>query len=238
VSRGAKPAIGITISYDSKRPGFHLLREDYLRAVEQAGGLPLVLAPGRPADAPELIERLDGLLLSGGGDIDPDLFGEPRHERVTSVVRERDEFEIALARTALERDVPLLAICRGQQVLNVAAGGTLVQDIPSQVTGAVNHDPDTERWETTHDVEIVPGTRLRAILGKDRVAVNSFHHQSVRDVGRGLVVSARSPEDAVVEGLEAPGRRFAVAVQWHPEGFWNQRENFGSLFEALVEAAR
>jgi putative glutamine amidotransferase len=92
--------------------------------------------------------------------------------------------------------------------------------------------PPVERWCRTS------GTRLRAILGRDRVAVNSFHHQSVRDVGRGLVVSARSPEDAVVEGLEAPGRRFAVAVQWHPEGFWNQRENFGSLFEALVEAAR
>jgi putative glutamine amidotransferase len=234
----SKPAIGITISYDSKRRGFHSLREDYVRAVERAGALPLVLAPGRLEDAPGLLERLDGLLLSGGGDVDPELFGEARHEKVASVVRERDEFEIALARTALERDVPLLAICRGQQVLNVAAGGTLVQDIPSQVSGAVNHDPDTERWQTTHDVEITPGTRLHAILGKQRVAVNSFHHQSVRDVGRGLVVSARSPEDAVVEGLEAPDRRFAVAVQWHPEGFWNQRENFGSLFEALVEAAR
>jgi putative glutamine amidotransferase len=234
----SRPAIGITISYDSKRPGFHLLREDYLRAVEQAGGLPFVLAPGRPEDAPELLGRLDGLLLSGGGDVDPSLFGEERHARVASVVRERDDFEIALARQALERDVPLLAICRGQQVLNVAAGGTLVQDIPSQVAGTVDHDPDVERWQTTHDVEIVPGTRLRAILGKDRLAVNSFHHQSVRDVGRGLVVSARSPEDAVVEGLEAPDRRFAVAVQWHPEGFWNQRDNFGALFEALVGTAR
>lgn len=234
----ARPAIGITISYDQKRPGFHLLREDYVRSVEKAGGLPFVLAPGRPEDAPELLERLGGLLLTGGGDIDPSLFGEQRHPSVTSIVRERDDFEIALAQGALRRDLPLLAICRGQQVLNVAAGGTLVQDIPSQVAGGVSHDPERERWETTHDVQIVPGTRLRAILGRDTVAVNSFHHQSVKDVGRGLVVSARSPEDAVVEALEAPDRRFAVGVQWHPESFWNQRDNFSSLFEALVEAAR
>lgn len=234
----ARPAIGITISYDQKRPGFHLLREDYVRSVEKAGGLPFVLAPGRPQDAPELLERLGGLLLTGGGDVDPSLFGEERHASVTSIVRERDDFEIALAQAALRRDLPLLAICRGQQVLNVAAGGTLVQDIPSQLAGAVNHDPERERWETTHDVQIVPGTRLRAILGRDTVAVNSFHHQSVKDVGRGLVVSARSPEDAVVEALEAPERRFAVGVQWHPESFWNQKHNFSSLFEALVEAAR
>jgi putative glutamine amidotransferase len=235
-ARTARPAIGITISYDQKRPGFHLLREDYLRSVEQAGGLPLVLAPGRPEDAPELLQRVDGLLLTGGGDVDPALFGEERHRSVTSIVRERDDFEIALARKALERDLPLLAICRGQQVLNVAAGGTLVQDIPSQVAGGIDHDPERERWETTHDVAIVPGTRLRSILGRDTVAVNSFHHQSVKDVGRGLVVSARSPQDAVVEGLEAPDRRFAVAVQWHPESFWNQRDNFAALFESLVEA--
>lgn len=234
----ARPAIGITISYDQRRPGFHLLREDYVRSVEKAGGLPLVLAPGRPQDAPELLERLGGLLLTGGGDVDPSLFGEQRHPSVTRIVRERDDFEIALAQGALQRDLPLLAICRGQQVLNVAAGGTLVQDIPSQVAGGVNHDPERERWETTHDVQIVPGTRLRAILGRDTLAVNSFHHQSVKDVGRGLVVSARSPEDAVVEALEAPDRRFAVGVQWHPESFWNQRDNFSSLFEALVEAAR
>jgi putative glutamine amidotransferase len=234
----ARPAIGITIGYDQRRAGLHLLRQDYVRCVEKAGGLPFVLAPGRPEDAPELLERLGGLVLTGGGDIDPSLFGEERHASVTSIVRERDDFEIALARRALQRDLPLLAICRGQQVLNVAAGGTLVQDIPSQVPGDVNHDPERERWETAHDVQIVPGTRLRAILGRDSLAVNSFHHQSVKDVGRGLVVSARSPEDAVVEGLEAPDRRFAVAVQWHPESFWNQRESFSSLFEALVEAAR
>lgn len=234
----ARPAIGITIGYDQRRAGLHLLRQDYVRSVESAGGLPFVLAPGRPGDAPELLARLDGLLLSGGSDVDPTLFGEPRHPSVTNVVRERDDFEIALAQRALERDLPLLAICRGQQVLNVAAGGTLVQDIPSQLEKGVDHDPERERWETAHDVELMPGTRLHAILGKDAVAVNSFHHQAVKELGQGLVVSARSQDDSVVEGIEAPSRRFAVAVQWHPESFWNQPQNFSSLFEAFVEAGR
>lgn len=233
----ARPAIGITISYDQRRAGVHLLRQDYVRSVEKAGGLPFVLTPGRPEDALELLDRLDGLLLSGGSDVDPALFGELRHESVTHVVRERDDFEIALSRTALERDLPLLAICRGQQVLNVAAGGTLVQDIPSQLSGDVNHDPERERWETAHDVRVVPGTRLRAILGRDTVAVNSFHHQAVKDLGQGLLVSARSADDLVVEAVEAPDRRLALGVQWHPESFWNQPANFSPLFQALIEAA-
>jgi putative glutamine amidotransferase len=233
-----RPPVGITIGYDQRRAGVHLLRQDYVRSVEKAGGLPFVLAPGKPADAAALLARLGGLVLSGGSDVDPVLFSEGRHPSVTHVVRERDDFEIALAREALERDVPLLAICRGHQVLNVATGGTLIQDIPSQLSGNVDHDPERERWETAHDVCILPGTRLRALLGKDTVAVNSFHHQAVKDVGRGLAVSARSQKDQLVEGLEAPDRRFAVGVQWHPESFWNQRENFDALFAGLVEAAR
>lgn len=234
----ARPAIGITIGYDQRRAGVHLLRQDYVRSIDQAGGLPFVIAPTSVASAGELLDGVRGLLLSGGSDVDPALYGEERHPSVTNVVRERDDFEIALLREALGRDLPLLAICRGQQVLNVAAGGTLVQDIPSELPNGLDHDPERERWETAHEVELLPGTRLRAVLGRDRVAVNSFHHQAVKDVGRGLVVSARATGDAVIEGVEAPDRRFALGVQWHPEGFWNQRENFSSLFEALVEAAR
>jgi len=231
-----RPAIGVTIGYDQRRAGTFLLRQDYVRSVEQAGGLPLVLAPGRAGDATELLGRLRGLILSGGSDVDPAFYGQERHPSVTQVIRERDEFELALVREALERDLPLLAICRGHQVLNVASGGTLIQDIPFQVSGTVDHDSERERWEATHEVAVIPGTKLSAILGRERVAVNSFHHQAVRELGRSLVVSARSLQDGVIEGIEAPDRRFAIGVQWHPEGFWNQEESFQALFQALVQA--
>lgn len=230
-----RPTIGITIGYDPKNDYAFFLRHDYVRSAELAGGLPLVLAPGRPADAPDLLRHVQALMLTGGSDVDPSLYGETRHESVGRVILERDEFEIALCREALDRDLPILAICRGHQVLNVATGGTLIQDIPSEVVGALDHEPDAERWQTAHEVRILPATRLREILGKDKVAVNSFHHQAVREPGRGLVVCALSG-DQIVEGIEATDRRFVVSVQWHPEGFWRQKEGFHALFEALVKA--
>jgi len=226
-----RPLIGITIGYSSQDREIFSLRDDYVRAVEKAGGLPLVLAP-------VLLDHLDGLLLTGGADLDPVLYGEPPHETVTRVIPERDALEIALSREALRRDMPLFAICRGHQVLNVATGGTLVQDLPSQWKGAVNHDPEVERWSPAHDVRILPGTRLREILGEERVAVNSFHHQAVKEPGRGTVVSAYSEGDDVVEAIEVPGRRLAVGVQWHPEAFWDKDGRFQPLFEALVKASR
>jgi putative glutamine amidotransferase len=134
--------------------------------------------------------------------------------------------------------MPLLAICRGQQVLNVATGGTLIQDLPSQWKGAVNHDPEGERWSPAHEVRILPGTRLREILGRERVEVNSFHHQAVKEPGQGVVVSAFAEEDDVVEGIEISDRRLVVGVQWHPEAFWDKDGRFQSLFEALVKACR
>jgi putative glutamine amidotransferase len=231
-----RPAIGITIGYARQEDELFALRDDYVRAVEDAGGLPLVFAPGRPEDAPALLDHVSALVLSGGADVDPRLYGEEPHPRLGRVIAERDAFELALCREALDRRLPILAICRGQQVLNVATGGTLVQDIPSQVSGAHDHDPEAERWATTHQVTVVPGTRLRAILGTDTVAVNSFHHQSVRDPGRGVVVSARS-EDGVVEGIEMPEQPFVVGVQWHPEAFWDHGRTFQPLFEALAGAA-
>jgi putative glutamine amidotransferase len=232
-----RPAIGITTGNDEQRPEFHALREDYVRSVEQAGGLALVLPPGRPETAVELLDRLDGVLLSGGGDVDPALYGHAPHPRLGRVERRRDEFELALVREALRRDRPLLAICRGHQVLNVATGGTLIQDIPSETTGGVEHDPRRERGERVHRVEVVEGSRLHALLGQVNVAVNSFHHQSIDGVGDGLVVSARSEGDGLIEGVEHPGRRFVVGVQWHPESFWREQDGFRSLFAALVEAS-
>jgi putative glutamine amidotransferase len=237
MGRGGRPAIGITLDFSKRDQELFALRDDYVRSVEAAGGLPLVLAPGRPDDAGELLSRVSGLMLTGGGDIDPQAYGETPHPSVERVIPERDAFELALVRQALASGLPLLAICRGQQVLNVATGGTLVQDIPSQLPGANDHDPDSERWAMAHAVNILPGTRLRAILGADTVAVNSFHHQAVKDPGRGVVVSARA-EDGVIEGIEVPGQSFAVGVQWHPEAFWDRGREFQPLFAALVEASR
>jgi putative glutamine amidotransferase len=233
-----RPTIGVTVGYDERRAGFHLLRQDYVRSIEQAGGLPILLAPGRPKDAPEFLDRIEGLVLSGGSDVDPALYGEAPHKRLGKVIRERDDFELALTREALARDVPLLAICRGHQVLNVATGGTLIQDIPSELTGGPEHDPRSERWERAHTVEIYEGTRLREILQRGTVSVNSFHHQAIGRLGGGLVVSARSCGDQLVEGVELKGNRFALGVQWHPEAFWNQEDGFQALFEALVSTSR
>jgi putative glutamine amidotransferase len=233
-----RPIIGVTVGRDRQRSGFWSVRREYAKAVEAAGGMPVLLPPASPADAASLLDRLDGVLLSGGEDVAPDLYGQDVHHTVTDVMPERDAFEIALSRAVLEEDRPLLAICRGQQVLNVATGGTLVQDIPSTLTGAVDHDPKRERWELAHQVRILPGSRLRRILGEDEVAVNSFHHQAVDAVGDGLVASAWAVGDEVVEGIEAPDRRFVVGVQWHPESFWDRQPSFQPLFEAFVAAAR
>lgn len=232
-----RPVVGVTLG-DGDEPGVHAVRQEYVRSVEQAGGVPVVLPPVSPGDVPALLDHLDGLLLSGGVDVDPALYGQEPHPRLGRVNRRRDDFEIALVQEAVRRDVPVLAICRGQQVLNVAAGGTLVQDIPSLVEGGVSHDGKGPRWRRAHPVELTGPSRLRDILGEDAVDVNSIHHQSVDRVGEGLVVSARCPGDGVVEGLERPASRFVVAVQWHPESFWNRPRSFQRLFDAHAGACR
>ncbi len=232
-----RPLIGVTLG-DGGRRGFHALREDYVRSLEQAGALPVLLAPVRPEDAPALVARLDGLLLSGGADVDPALYGQRPRAKLGRVERRRDDFELALVREALRRDLPLLAICRGQQVLNVATGGTLLQDIPSELEGAGEHDAPGPRWQVSHDVRLLPHARLRSILGQETVAVNSFHHQAVDQPGEGVEVVGRSPADGVIEAIEVPSRRFVVAVQWHPESFWSRRVSFQALFDAHAEACR
>jgi putative glutamine amidotransferase len=233
-----RPLIGVTMDDEHARPGVHVLRDDYVRSVEQAGAIPVVLAPGGPDDAAPLLDRLDGLLLSGGVDVDPALFDEPPHPRLRRVDRQRDEFELALVREALRRDIPILAICRGIQVLNVATGGTLIQDLPSGIAGAERHDRPEPRSGRVHEIGIEKGTRLLGILGATNVSVNSFHHQAVSRVGTGFVVSARCDEDGVIEGIEMPDRRFVVGVQWHPETFWDHPDSFQSLFDAQADACR
>jgi putative glutamine amidotransferase len=213
--------------------------DDYVASVEQAGGRVRVLDVNLSPRA--LAAELDGLVLTGGGDVDPVLYGEERHPEVSDAEPGRDEFEIDLARRALDADLPTLAICRGAQVLNVAAGGTLVQDIPSAIRSDIAHTIEQPRDALAHDIRVQAGSRLEQALKSDvdethTSRVNSRHHQSVARVGRALVVSATS-DDGVVEAVEAPDARFCLGVQWHPENFW-RTGRFTGLFEEFVAAAR
>jgi putative glutamine amidotransferase len=203
-----------------------LVPASYVRAVERAGGVPLLVPPG--AALAETLDRVDGLIFSGGSDLDPELYGEEAHEETVGVVRERDEFELRLMQAALERDVPLLAICRGSQVLNVALGGGIEQHVPDRVHA--NTHKQTPGVFAEHDVALVPETRLASILG-DRHDVKSHHHQGYGALGAGLREAARAP-DGTVEALEDPSRRFTVGVLWHPEEGADL-----ALFQALVEQA-
>jgi len=212
---------------------------DYLASVEQTGARVRVL---EVTESPrKLLHEIDGLVLTGGGDIDPVFYREDRHPLTVDAEPGRDEFEIDLARRAMSENVPLLAICRGAQVLNVAAGGTLVQDIPSAIESELSHSVKEPKDLECHDIHVVAGSRLSAML-KDRLdgscscRVNSRHHQSVGRPGDGLVVNARAA-DGVIEGIEKPDATFCVGVQWHPENFWRSGE-FKPLFDAFVQAAR
>jgi putative glutamine amidotransferase len=213
--------------------------DDYVASVEQAGARARVLEVSESPRA--LIDTLDGVLLTGGGDVDPVLYGEERHPTVEDAEPGRDEFEIDLARRAMAADLPLLAICRGSQVLNVAAGGTLVQDIPTAVTTDLAHSVQEPKDRVAHPIHITRGSRLHNALGATVDAactcrVNSRHHQSVGTLGAGLAASATAP-DGVIEAIEASQATFCVGVQWHPENFWRTGE-FRPLFDAFVAAAR
>ena len=227
-SMNEKPLIGIT-------PCTRV--DDYVKSVERAGGEPLVLSI--TDDPASVLDRVDGILLTGGLDVDPSLYGQAAHP-TTEPAPDRDRFEIPLSRTAVDRGVPLLAICRGVQVLNVAAGGTLVQDIPSAMPSDLPHSIDMPKDRLAHEVRITEGSRLSAALGPgnplETCSVNSRHHQAVGEIAPEFVASAESP-DGIVEAIERPGAAFCIGVQWHPENFWRTGE-FSGLFEAFVEAAR
>jgi putative glutamine amidotransferase len=228
----SKPIIGITTYLTLARFGVWeddaaLIPAAYVDAVEAAGGRPLLVPPSMDG-IEETLESLDGLLFSGGSDLDPELYGQQAHAETDGVVAKRDRAEIALLQAALERDMPVLAICRGSQVLNVARGGDLVQHLPD-VVGDEKHK-HTPGVFADHEVDLVPETRVQRILG-DRAPVKSHHHQGYGRLGQGLRQAARA-DDGTIEALEDPSRRFAVGVLWHPEA----GEDF-ALFEALVEEA-
>jgi putative glutamine amidotransferase len=208
---------------------------DYEAAVHRAGATPRPLSlDAAPATA---LDGVDGLLLTGGDDVDPSWYGEPPHTAYDVSEPGRDAFEIDLVRRALAADLPVLAICRGLQVLNVALGGTLIQDIPSEPGMRLQHDAEGPATTLAHTVAIAPGSCLAALVGPDDArAVNSRHHQAIRALGQGLVVTGTSP-DGLIEAAEVPAARFCVGVQWHPENFHETGE-FSDLFEGFVAACR
>jgi putative glutamine amidotransferase len=213
---------------------------DYLESIRRAGGEPRPLDLG--ADTPAaVLTWAHGVLLTGGVDIDPARYGEERHPSVQSIDPQRDEYELDLVRRAIDIDLPVLAICRGLQIMNVAHGGTLVQDIPSQIAGAAEHTVPLPLYGIAHEVWVARGSRLWTIMQEeleegDALSVNSRHHQGIRDVAKGFDVTATAP-DGVIETIERQASRFCIGVQWHPENFWRTGE-FRPLFEAFVDAAR
>ncbi len=212
---------------------------DYLESVRRAGGEPLEVAAG--GESPEhILARVDGIMLTGGGDVDPMLYGEAPHATFQAAEADRDQFEIALTRAAIAANIPFFAICRGMQLANVAMGGTLIQDIPSEVPGALEHSVSEPRAHVAHEVWVAKGSRLSALLADhmedgETCHVNSRHHQSVATAAPGFEVTATSP-DGVIEAMEKTGTAFCIGVQWHPENFWRTGE-FRSLFEGFIQAA-
>jgi putative glutamine amidotransferase len=241
------PVIGVTATLKedadslAQRPLGSFVRADldYVAGVAQAGGIPMILPP-IPGSAEEMAGRIDGLLLCGGSDLDPGYFGEEPIPELDVTVPERDAFEMTLVEQALERGIPVFGICRGLQVLNVALGGTLYQDLPSQFGGgSIAHRQQMPKWQWTHEVEVNDDSSITEIMNVDRLRVNSYHHQAVKDLADGLAVVARA-SDGVVEAVESRNLsdRWLVGVQWHAEAMRDASPENRNLFEAHVEAAK
>jgi putative glutamine amidotransferase len=211
------------------------LGERYLEAVRAAGGMPVILAPVDTDAIDSLLNHLDAVCLSGGPDLDPAAYGVAAHPELGPTQPELDRFELALARAAVARGLPVLGLCRGMQVLNVALGGSLHQHVPD-LDGGLNHRQDRLSGEPSHRVTLERDSRLTKVIGRRYVEVNSFHHQAPHVLGRGLTVAGRAP-DGLVEAIEVSGRRFTFGVQWHAECLVDRPEHL-ALFRGLVRAAR
>lgn len=237
------PVIGITcigIEAHGTRPARLGQNRAYIDALIRAGAAPALLPQTDDMDVLHtLFQQLDGLLLPGGEDMDPGQYGEAVHEQCGQITPERDEAELALARWAMEEAMPLLAICRGIQVVNVALGGSLYQDIAAQVPDTLKHDwyPDYPRDRRSHPVAVTAESRLASIVGAISLQVNSMHHQAIKRLAPGLVATALAP-DGVVEAVEATNHPFAVAVQWHPEELAPEDAASQNLFDALLGACQ
>ncbi|MTI80293.1 MAG: gamma-glutamyl-gamma-aminobutyrate hydrolase family protein [Firmicutes bacterium] len=234
----SSPIIGITSIYDEQKnriwhTGY------YFEAVLAAGGVPIMLPVlAEEKHVSQMLSLCQGLLLPGGGDMDPLLFGEEPHPGNGEICPQCDRFEMAITQEALERDVPILGICRGVQTLNVAAGGTVCQDILEEINSPLKHSQEAPKWYPTHNITTMPGTRIEKIIGSGKTRVNSFHHQMVGRLGENLQVSALAP-DGVVEALEhIDSNKFVLGVQYHPEAMWKTDKKARELFIAFIQAAK
>lgn len=230
-----KPIIGVVPLVDEERESFWML-PGYFEGIEEAGGIPVMLPL---TDDPEAVARLaetcDGVLLTGGHDVSPEVYGETPREVCGACCPARDRMERLLLAEALQRDLPVLGICRGIQFLNAALGGTLWQDLPVDYPSEVNHHQTGAYEAPIHTVRLLPGTPLADLLGKDVLPVNSYHHQAIHTLAPGLVAMATAP-DGIVEAVYEPGKRFVWAVQWHPEFSWKVNEDSRKIFAAFVGA--
>ncbi|HBX22595.1 MAG TPA: peptidase C26 [Desulfotomaculum sp.] len=230
------PIIGISCCYEPGLDRYHLAR-DYVQAVQTNGGIPVILPPNGSVDTNTLLDVVDGLILSGGGDIDPGMFGEEPWPENGTIDPHRDAFEISLVTRALAMKMPLLGICRGIQVMNVAAGGTVCQDIAQVIGRPYKHTQQAPRWHVTHSIKIKKKSTLFSIIGVETLRVNSFHHQMVGDLAPDFIISAYSG-DGVIEGIEVPSEEFfCVGVQFHPENLCQRHPVFRKLFEAFTVAS-
>ena len=242
-NRASKPIIGCTMyrHQGSKKGSLAMmaLTEAYIQAIQQAGGIPIMIPIDLDtADVARVFDVVDAVLLPGGGDVDPAFYGAPMSDLVKRIDQDRDRVEIWAAQTAVAQKKPLLAICRGHQVLNVALGGTLWADLPNQMPGALPHDFDSThpRNYAAHPVSIAPDSHLAGYLGATETAVNSLHHQGIRDLAPELRAVATAP-DGLIEAVEVPDHPFAIGVQWHPEWLVADNPTMARLFRAFVTAA-
>jgi putative glutamine amidotransferase len=237
-----RPLIGIPTFHDTslpeKLPARFAMSRPYITALEATGAAPILLPLDLdPTTLRSLFDRIDGLFLAGGGDVNPSCYGMEKYDKTEGIDNLRDETELLLTQWALDEDKPLLGVCRGVQTLNVAAGGTLFQDISDLLPDAIRHQyyPEFTREYVAHDISTTPGTRLAGILG-DAARVNSFHHQALAEVANGFHVAALAP-DGVIEAIEGARNQFAIGVQWHPESLIDADQTMYRLFEAFVNVA-
>ena len=232
--------IGITADIESakknttKHPNY-LLRKNYCQAVEDCGGIPVIL-PHLKENIENYIELIDGLIISGGNfDVNPSYFGEEISSDKVDIKPDRTKFEMEILKFFLKENKPILGICGGQQLMHVGLGGKLIQHIPDYVKNSLNHEQINPRNEPSHTIEIIKGTLLYEIIGMEKISVNSAHHQSAKEPSKNIVVNAIAP-DGVIEGIESPNYSFCLGVQWHPE--YKTNEGDMKIFSAFVNASR